>query len=97
VDQGEEETWDTVGGATERNRSPGPATETIVPEVAQQAADANESRASAEERRPEPSSTTRAEGHRGAHVEDEASTEAGIVDITSILGAPAVTIVRSRF
>jgi hypothetical protein len=30
-----------------------------------------------------------------AQAEDEATTEAGIVDIASILGAPTVTIVRS--
>jgi hypothetical protein len=30
-----------------------------------------------------------------AHEEDEATTEAGIVDIASILGAPTVTVVWS--
>jgi hypothetical protein len=30
-----------------------------------------------------------------AQAEDEVATEAGIVDITSILGAPTMTIVRS--
>jgi hypothetical protein len=30
-----------------------------------------------------------------AQAEDEAATEAGIVDIASILGAPTVTIVQS--
>jgi hypothetical protein len=30
-----------------------------------------------------------------AHVEEEAPAEAGIVDITSILGALTVTVVRS--
>jgi hypothetical protein len=46
MDQGEEETWDTMGGATERSRSPGPTTEATVPEAVQQAAVADEPRAS---------------------------------------------------
>jgi hypothetical protein len=32
-----------------------------------------------------------------AGVEEEAPAEGGLVDITSILGAPAVTIVRTNF
>jgi hypothetical protein len=31
-----------------------------------------------------------------AHTKEEALAEAGLVDIASILGAPTVTIVRSR-
>jgi hypothetical protein len=31
-----------------------------------------------------------------AHVEEVAPTEAGLVDIASLLGAPAVTVVRSN-
>jgi hypothetical protein len=34
VDQGEEETWDTVGGAAERSTSPPPTTGVVVPELA---------------------------------------------------------------
>jgi hypothetical protein len=41
MDQGEKETWDTVGGATQRSHSPAPTTEVTVPEVAQQATGAN--------------------------------------------------------
>jgi hypothetical protein len=63
VDQVQEETWDTVGGTTERSISPAPSTRVTVPE--------------------------------GAHVEDEATTEAGIVDVASILSTPTVTVVRS--
>jgi hypothetical protein len=95
VDQGEEETWDMLRGATERSRSPASTTEATVPEAAQQAAITNESRASVEGRRPEPFSTTGDVEPGGAHVEEEAPAEAGIVDIASILGAPTVTIVRS--
>jgi hypothetical protein len=57
-------------------------------EAAQQTAGTSNSQASAEERRPDPSSTTRAEQPEGAHVEDEAPIEAGIVDIASILRHP---------
>jgi hypothetical protein len=66
-----------------------------MPEAAQQGAAADESCASAKRRRPEPSLTTGAEELGGAHVEEEAPAEAGIVDIASILGAPTVTVVRS--
>jgi hypothetical protein len=58
VDQGEEETWDMVGGATERSRSPTPSVGVVVPEAAQQAAGASDAQASVEERRPDPSPTT---------------------------------------
>jgi hypothetical protein len=94
VDQGEEETWDTVG-ATERSISLPPITEVTVPEEAQEAAVANESQVSAEGRRLEPSPTTGTEQPEGAHVEEEAPTEAGIVDISSVLAAPTMTVVRS--
>jgi hypothetical protein len=57
VDQGEEDTWDTVGRASERRRSPAPTTEATVPEAAQQAAIADEPWALTKERRPKPSST----------------------------------------
>jgi hypothetical protein len=42
VDQGEEDNWDTVGGATERSLSPAPTIEEVVPESAQQASSAGE-------------------------------------------------------
>jgi hypothetical protein len=35
VDLGEEDDWDTVGGATERSRSLAPTMEEVVPESAQ--------------------------------------------------------------
>jgi hypothetical protein len=84
-----------VGGATERILSPTPAVEETVPEAAQQAAVAGETRASSEERRPEPSVTTGAVEPVVAHAEEEVPAEAGLVDIASILGAPTVTVVRS--
>jgi hypothetical protein len=76
VDQGEEETWDTVGGATERSHSLAPTTEATVPQAAQQVAVADEPRVSTEERRPETSATTGAVEPVVAHVEEEAPAEA---------------------
>jgi hypothetical protein len=95
VDQGEEETWDTVGGASESSRSPGPTTEATVPVTAQRAAIVDKLRSSTAEWRPEPSSTAGAVEPGEACVEEEAPVEAGLVDIANILGAPTVTIVRS--
>jgi hypothetical protein len=84
-----------VGGATERSLSPAPTIEETVPEVAQQTTGAGEPRASTEERRPEPSATTGVVEPVVTHVEEEAPTEAGLVDIASLLGAPTVTVVWS--
>jgi peptidoglycan hydrolase-like protein with peptidoglycan-binding domain len=95
VDQGEEKTWDTVGGATERSQNPAPTTEVTVPEAAQQAAFVNELQASTKERRSEPSSTAGTVEPEVAHVEEEAPAEAGIIDIASILGTLTVTVVQS--
>jgi hypothetical protein len=50
---------------------------------------------SAEERRPNPSPTMVLEQPEEAQAEDEVTTEDGIVDITSILGAPTVIVVWS--
>jgi hypothetical protein len=84
-----------VGGATERRCSPAPTVEEVVSELAQQAIGAGEPPASTEEGRPEPSANTGAGGPVAAETEEEAPTEAGLVDITSILGAPTMTIVQS--
>jgi hypothetical protein len=48
------------------------------------------------ESRPETSTTTRAEEPVAAEAEEEAPAEAGLVDITSVLGTPTVTVVRSN-
>jgi hypothetical protein len=95
TDQGDEGNWDTVGGATERSLSLAPTIEETVLEMAQQATVASKPRASTEERRQEPFATTGTGEPVVAQAEEEAPTEAGLVDITSILGAPTVTIVRS--
>jgi hypothetical protein len=96
VDQGGEDDWDTVGGATGRSLSPVPTIVGVMPESAQQETSSGEPPASSEERRPEPSATTGAIELVVAHVEEEAPAEAGLVDIASILGAPIVTVVRSN-
>jgi hypothetical protein len=95
VDLGEEGNWDTVGGVTERSLSPAPTVEEVVPESAQQPTSTGEPPASTEDRRPEPSATTGTVEPVVAHVEEEAPAEAGLIDVTSILGTPTVTIVRS--
>jgi hypothetical protein len=95
VDQGAEDNWDKMGGATERSRSLAPTVEEIVPESAQQATSAGEPPASTEEGSLEPSTTTGAGGPVVAEAEEGAPAEAGLVDIASILGASTVTVVRS--
>jgi hypothetical protein len=47
------------------------------------------------EDRIEPAAATTAEEPTAAEVEEEAPSEARLVDIPSILGAPTVTVVRS--
>jgi hypothetical protein len=47
------------------------------------------------ENQPEPSATADTEESAVAQAEEEVPTEAGLVDIASILGAPTVTVVRS--
>jgi hypothetical protein len=95
VNQGEEDDWDTVGGAIERSLSPAPTVEETVPQMAQQTPVTAELQASAEESRPEPSATTGTGGPATTLAEGQAPAEAGLVDIPSLLGAPTVTVVRS--
>jgi hypothetical protein len=54
IDQDEEETWDTVGPAAERNVSLSPANGEAVPESAQQGTGVINPQTSAEERRQDP-------------------------------------------
>jgi hypothetical protein len=70
--------------------------EKVVPESAQQATSTGEPPAPTEERRPEPSATTRTIQPVVVHVEEEAPAEARLIDITSILGAPTVNVVQSN-
>jgi predicted secreted protein len=55
-----------------------------------------EPQVSAEESRPEPSTTTGSGEPVAAQAEEEAPAEAGLIDIASILGAVTVTVVRSN-
>jgi hypothetical protein len=95
VDLGEEDDWDTVGGPAARSISPAPTIEETVPQMAQQMPGTAEPQAPVEESRPKPSVTTGAGGPVAAEAEEEAPAKAGLVDITSILSAPTVTVVRS--
>jgi hypothetical protein len=95
VDQGEGEDWDTVGGPTERSRSPAPTVEELVSRMTQRSTGVVELQAPAVENQPELSTAAGAEEPGAAQAEEEAPAEAGLVDIASILGAPTVTVVRS--
>jgi hypothetical protein len=104
VDQGDEREWDTVGEVT-RSRSPTPTVEELLAQMERQPSASQESTeptpAAAEEvvaaeaqESAAPAAGT-AEGAAAAEAQEEAPAEARLVDITSILGAPTVTIVRS--
>jgi hypothetical protein len=95
VDQGEGDEWDTVGGPTDRSRSPAPTVEELVARMTQQTTTVVEPQAPAVESGPETSATTGAEEPVATQIEEEAPAEAGLVDIASILGAPTVTVVLS--
>jgi hypothetical protein len=97
IDQEEGDDWDTVGEPTGRNCSPTPTIEELVSQMTQRATRVAEPQVLAEESRPELGTTTRAEEPVAAEAEEEASAEAGLVDIASILGAPTVTVVQSSF
>jgi predicted secreted protein len=84
-----------VGETTERSRSPAPTIEELVSQMTQRPTRVVEPQAPVVESRPEPSATTGAEEPVEAQAEEEAPSEAGLVDIANILGAPTVTVVRS--
>jgi predicted secreted protein len=84
-----------VGEPVERSRSPAPTVKELLAQLTQQTTRVVEQQVSAEESRPEPSTTTRVEEPVAAQAAEEAPAEAGLVDIASILGAPTVTVVRS--
>jgi hypothetical protein len=85
VDQGDEGEWDTVGGAT-GSHSPAPTVEELLAQM--------ECQPPAAQGSTEPAAAA-AEEAVAAEAQEEAPAEAGLVDITSILGAPTVTVVRS--
>jgi hypothetical protein len=83
VDQRDEGDWETVGESAERSRSLAPAMTEAVPQ------------APVAEDRTEPATTAAAEEPAATEAEEEVPTEARLVDITSMLGAPTVPMVRS--
>jgi hypothetical protein len=104
VDEGDEGKWDTVGEPA-GSRSPAPTVEELLAQLERQppapqgstepaATDAEEVVAAGAQE--SATSATAAGGEATAtEAQEEAPSEAGLVDIASILGAPTVTIVRS--
>jgi predicted secreted protein len=84
-----------VGESAQRNHNPAPTVEKLVSRMTQRSTSVVDLRAQAVESRSEPSTTAGAEEPAAAQAEEEAPTEAGLVDIASILGAPTVIVVRS--
>jgi hypothetical protein len=87
VEQEDEGDWDTVGDLAGGSRSPAPTVEELVAQLTRQPPIAEGST--------EPAAVG-AEEAVATEAQEEAPVEAGLVDIASILGAPTVTVVRSR-
>jgi hypothetical protein len=105
VEEGDEGRWDTVGELV-GSRSPAPTVEELLAQLERQppapqgstepvAAAVEEVVASGAQESTAPAAVA-AEEAVAAGAQEEAPTEGGLVDIASILGAPAVTIVRSN-
>jgi hypothetical protein len=104
VDQDDEGEWDTVGEPA-GSRSPAPTVEELLAQMECQppapqgstepAAAAAEEVVAAEAQESAAPAAIAAEEAAAAEAQEEAPAEGGLVDIASILGAPAVTIVRS--
>jgi hypothetical protein len=85
VDQGDECDLETVGEPAGASRSPAPTVEDLVSRLTRQPPVA--------EGRTEPAVAV-AEEPAATEAEEEVPAEDGLVDITSILGAPTVTVVQ---
>jgi hypothetical protein len=104
VEEGDEGGWDTVGEPA-RSRSPTPTVEELLAQLERPLPAPQESTEPAAATVEEAVATGAREGTAPSAVaaeeavatgaQEEAPTEGGLVDIASILGAPAVTIVRS--
>jgi hypothetical protein len=104
VEEGDEGGWDTVGEPA-GSRSPAPTVEELLAQLECQPPTPHESTepaAAAVEEVVAPGAqegtapaAVAAEEAVAAGAQEEAPAEGGLVDIASILGAPAVTIVRS--
>jgi hypothetical protein len=86
VEQGDEGDWDIVGEAAGGSHSPAPTIEEHLAQMERQPPVAQEST--------EPAAAATEEA-AATEAQEEVPTEAGLVDIASILGAPTVTMVRS--
>jgi hypothetical protein len=86
VEQSDEGVWDTVGEAAEGSRSLAPTVEELLTQMERQPPAAQGST--------EPAAAATEEA-AAAEAQEEAPAEAGLVDITRILGSPTVTVVRS--
>jgi hypothetical protein len=104
VEEGDEGEWDTVGEPV-GSRSPGPTVEELLVQLERQpptpqgstepvAAAVEEVVATGAQEGTAPA-VVAAEEATAAGAQEEPPAEGGLVDIASILGAPAVTIVRS--
>jgi hypothetical protein len=104
VEEGDEGVWDTLGEPA-RSRSPAPTVEDILAQLERQppapqgskgpvAAAVEEVVASGVQETTTPAAAA-VEEAVAAGASEEAPAEGGLVDIASILGAPAMTIVRS--
>jgi hypothetical protein len=104
VEEGDEGEWDTVGEPT-GSGSPAPTVEELLAQLERQppahqgstepaAAAAEEVIAAGAQESATPATATGGEA-TATEAQEEAPTEAGRVEIASILGAPTVTIVRS--
>jgi hypothetical protein len=105
VEEGDEGVWETVGEPP-GSRSPAPTVEELLAQLERQPPAPEESRgpvaaavgevmASGVQETSAPAAAA-VEEALAAGAEEEAPAEGGLVDIASILGAPAVTIVRSN-
>jgi hypothetical protein len=104
IEEGDEGAWDIVGEPA-GSRSPAPTVEELLAQLECQppapqgstepvAAAVEEVVASGAQESAAPAAVTEDAVAAGAH--EEAPAKGGMVDITSILGAPAVKIVRSN-
>jgi hypothetical protein len=104
VEEGDEGEWNTVGEPA-GSRSPAPTVEELLAQLERQppappgstepaAAAAEEVIAAGAQEGAAPATAAGGEA-TAIEAQEEAPTEAGLVDIASILGAPTVTIVRS--
>jgi hypothetical protein len=99
VEEGDEGEWDTVGEPA-GSRSPAPTVEELIAQLERQPPAHQESMEPAAPAVEEVVAAGVQEGAAPATVaaeeaQEEVPAEGGLVDIASILGAPAVTIVRS--